>query len=245
MSNIPERSTPQSVGTLRQVALLHGLSAAEKAKIERRVQYVTVPAKTTLMAPDEDCQAVSIILQGTVKVLTGSPGDGGILLALCGRGEILGEINAFDGQGHSATVVTVEPTLLARFDQQVFMELVRAMPLLLENLTRLIIRRLRFCTSRAHILATGDTKSRLARLLLALADQYDPGHDSSHTQSQSGEPFEIPLRLTQGDLADMIGTARPYLHDVLHVLTQQQAIALNPDHRITILQRDMLLRHCR
>jgi len=230
---------------LREMKLFHGLSSSQLAEVERAVEYVTLPAAARVMNIDEVSQAVFIILEGTVKVYAGHENEGSVMLGMAGRGEVLGEISAFDGLGHSATVMTLEPVVLVRIDSQRFMEMIRAMPLLLENLTRLIIRRLRLSTVRIHLLATGDTKCRLARLLMGLADQYHHSHADSHSCSRTEEPVEIPLRLRQADLAAMIGTARPHLNKVLQVLQHEQAISISPEQRITILKRDLLLRHCR
>jgi CRP/FNR family cyclic AMP-dependent transcriptional regulator len=229
------------IDILRKTSLFQGLSAVQLATIADEIQIQRFPAHDRVMAMQEVGDAVFIILEGAVKIYTGSPGQGYVTLSIQGAGETLGEINAADELGHSAHVVTLEPSVLLRLERHVLTSFVQTMPELAHNLICLLARRLRLSTVHIHVLATGDTKSRLARLLLGLASQYNHTFTSGHAD----EPFEIPLRLKQADLADMIGTARPHLNKVWSALKRDGVISISTNQRITILNREALLRHCR
>jgi CRP-like cAMP-binding protein len=77
----------------------------------------------------------------------------------------------------------------------------------------------------------------VARQILALADRYG-------SPAADGE-VRIPLRLTQSELAEVVGASRERVNQVLGDFKQRGAIAIDADHRIRVLCAEELARHCR
>jgi CRP/FNR family cyclic AMP-dependent transcriptional regulator len=70
---------------------------------------------------------------------------------------------------------------------------------------------------------------RVARQLLSLADVLgEEGADGG---------MRIPLRVTQSDLAALVGATRVRVNEVLVGFTRRRQIAVDRQHRITILDR--------
>ena len=81
------------------------------------------------------------------------------------------------------------------------------MPALSYNLLRIVARRLRLATAQIQALATLDLHGRVARQILALAEECG-------STGQNGT-MTIPLRLTQSDLAEMVGASRVRVNEVI------------------------------
>lgn len=222
--------------TLSEMSLFRGLDSKQMAAVENGLQLKIVPANTALITVDEAGEFVYVLLEGTVKIYAGRKAGDCVTLFIAGPGELLGDLNAFDGLGHQATVVALEPCILLHMEGDFFMHCVRTMPTLSHNLTRLLIRRLRASTARIHLLATGDTKNRLARLLLSLVDQFACEGANGH--------LTIPLRLPQNDLADMIGASRQQVNKILTAFKRSKLVSVDANHRITVRCRATLIKHC-
>jgi CRP/FNR family transcriptional regulator, cyclic AMP receptor protein len=85
-------------------------------------------------------------------------------------------------------------------------------------------------------LATQDVYGRVARQLLSLAEQY--GKDDG----RGGKV--IPMRLTQGDLASLVGASRVRVNQVLVFYKENAYISVDNAYRITISNQAALAARC-
>jgi CRP/FNR family cyclic AMP-dependent transcriptional regulator len=86
-------------------------------------------------------------------------------------------------------------------------------------------------------LATLDVYGRVARQLLAFAEKYgESGSD--------GQTF-IPIRLTQKDIADLVGASRKRVNQVMVSFKNQGLISVDANGRITVHNREGLAHFCR
>jgi CRP/FNR family cyclic AMP-dependent transcriptional regulator len=81
-----------------------------------------------------------------------------------------------------------------------------------------------------------DVHGRVARQLLALAD--------AHGERDANGRVTIPLRLTQGDLANLVGATRVRVNEVLVGFKRRKYLSEDARHRVTILDRDALAAYC-
>ena len=72
------------------------------------------------------------------------------------------------------------------------------------------------------------------RQLLAFAEKY--GEDGAGL---------IPVHLTQGDIADLVGASRKRVNQVMVFFREQEFISLNTAGKIVVLNREALARYCR
>ena len=190
----------------------------------------SVPNNTVLMSPEEAGDMVYLLKTGSVKIV--SEGDGGVVvLGLRGAGELLGEISLIDQRGRSAKVVTIEPCELLWAQRDELMIEIDKVPRMMYNLACILSARLRLATAQIRALAQLDVRGRLARQLLALADD-------------CGQPLRrgtlIPLRVTQSDLAAMVGASRVSVNQTFAVWKDRKIVVDRPNYRIVILNREAL-----
>ena len=220
---------PRDLGTLD---LFRGLSPAELAQVNDLLGRTTYPAGARILTVSQPGEMAYIILDGTLKVSTIQSNGRELTLALLGPGEIVGELALTDRSGRSADVEALEKATLVWIDRNTFERLRRELPAITENLLRLMARRLRLANAQLQAIATLDVHGRVARQLLALADALG--------EEMPDGGVRIPLRITQSDLASLVGATRVRVNEVVVGFTRRNFIAVDSKHRITIHDRDEL-----
>jgi CRP/FNR family transcriptional regulator, cyclic AMP receptor protein len=110
--------------------------------------------------------------------------------------------------------------------------------MLARTLTEIFSRRLRVANSRLLALATLDVPGRVASQLLALARKYGK-------EAPEGGGVRIPMRLTQTDLAALVGASRVRVNQALGYFRKHNAISVDKDGHITVRDTDALTRRAR
>jgi len=219
---------------LRRISLFQGLSAAELAKIAPFLHRATFLAGATLVAADEPGELAYIIRSGTVKVHALQADGQDVVLALLGPGELVGEMSLLDGQPNCASAVALEECAALALDRRTFRDCLDTTPQLAFNLAHLLSRRLRHTNLQIQALIALDLGQRMARQLLILAREYGLPIDNGSVR--------IPIRLTQSDLADLVGASRFRVNQLLVGYKQRGVISVARDHHITIHDSDTLAR---
>ncbi len=148
-------------------------------------------------------------------------------LAILGPGDVVGEMSLLDRMGRSASAVTLEPTGAYWMDRATFQTCLHTMPGVAYNLALILARRLRLADARLRALASLDVEGRMAHTLLHLAREYGrPGPDGA---------VQIPLRLTQGDLAELVGASRVRVNQIMGTLKRRNLVVVDRQSRITVL----------
>ena len=217
---------------LANLDLFRGLSNSELTRVNDQLGRTKFPAGAMILTASQPGEVTYIILEGTLKVSVLERNGRELILALLGPGEIVGELSMADRAGRSADVTALEPATLVWMDRHGFDQLRREIPTLTENLLRLMSRRLRLANGQLQAVATLDVHGRVARQLLVLADTLGEALPNSAVR--------IPLRVTQSDLAALVGATRVRVNEVLVGFSKRGFIEVDAKHRITVKDRDEL-----
>jgi CRP/FNR family cyclic AMP-dependent transcriptional regulator len=229
-------ATHPDYNLLTRLPLFVGLTPDEVARLGQHLHYKTVRTGTNIIAMAQPGEAAYLLLTGTVKIYLERADGTSVVLAILGAGEIIGELSVVDRLGRSATVVTLEETHLAWLDRATLDHYLQTFPLLAYNLVRVLSHRLRLADAQIEALAALDLYGRVARQLIAFAEEYgQPAADGA---------IRIPLRLTQSDLADLVGASRVRVNRVLGDFRQLHYITLDPDHHIVVHNLPALAARC-
>ena len=221
---------------LNRVPLFHGLPPEHVMHIQSLLHRKTFPAGSMLMTTEQPGEVAYLILTGTVKVHVEQAAGSDVILAILGAGQLVGELSLIEQQARSATVATLEESTLLWIDRVAWQQCLETMPALTLNLVRMLARRLRLANAQIQALATQDVFGRVARQLLAFAEEYG--------QPTTDGATIIPLRLTQSDLASLVGASRVRVNQVLSFYQQRKFVAIHPNHHLMILNAQALAQRC-
>ena len=221
---------------LSDIQLFEGLTPAQLDWVAQRAHRRIFPAGTNVLTVEQLGEAVYIILHGTVKIHV-EPGDGrDVILSILGAGDLLGEMSLIDSVGRSANAVTLENSLMLWMDKGTFNQLLNDFPPVARNLVRILSARVRLSDQLIQALATLDVYGRVARQLLAFAERY----------GRTGEDGEIriPIALTQGDIADLVGASRKRVNQVMVSFKGQDLVGTDVEGHIILYDSEGLARYC-
>jgi CRP/FNR family cyclic AMP-dependent transcriptional regulator len=178
---------------------LDSLDARSLAQIVAASRVLRVPAGRKIFRKGDPGDGCYFILEGAVKVTL--PMDAGqeVLLAILGRGDVVGEMALLDGLPRSATVTAAQQSELCYISRFKFEQLAQSDIEIARLLLRLMTARLR-AGNEAYALQQMPVRIRLARALVRLADGF-------------GEPLPdgrtlIRQKVSQAELGHMIGATR-------------------------------------
>jgi CRP/FNR family cyclic AMP-dependent transcriptional regulator len=225
-SDVPTRALP----------LFAGLSGADLRTVGEVLNSKTFSTGTRLMDAEQIGEVVYLILSGTVKVHLEQEDGTDVIIAILGPGDIVGEMSALDNRERSASVVTLEKTQVLWMDRASFESFLRQLPLVAFNLSCILSKRLRLANAQIQALAAHAVESRVARQLIAFADRYGE-------KAGTGK-LHIPIRLTQSDIASLVGASREHTNKVLVSYRERGYLSVSATHHITILNKDALAKRC-
>lgn len=101
---------------LRGSPLFAQLPEPDLAELAAGGRTLEVPAGTVLMAEGAPSDAMIVVLDGQVEVTRGGGGGPPVLLNVCSRGDLLGELGVLQGVPRSATVRARTPARVQRID---------------------------------------------------------------------------------------------------------------------------------
>lgn len=222
---------------LAKVALFEGLHPKQWNRINQYLYGRIFPAGTNIITAEQPGEVVYVILRGAVKIYQDQADGTRVILALLGPGDIVGEMSLIDSAGRSANVITIEDSHLLWMERRAFRHCLETIPEMNVNLVKILSRRVRLANEQIQALASLDVYGRVARQFLAFAEKYGETSDD-------GNIF-IPVRLTQSDLAELVGASRKRVNQVMVSFKRQQLISVNSESYIKVLDRKELAKYCR
>jgi CRP-like cAMP-binding protein len=178
-------SLPQSARRPRagsaELALLRGhpvFGALEPEQLEQLVSYARtrrVAAGTTLFSKGDPGTELFAVSAGTVKISVPAPDGREAMFNLLHPGEIFGEIALLDGRPRTADAMAMTDCELTVIERRDFLAFVHGEPNVALQLIALLRERLRIASEHYEEVVFLDLPTRLARILLQLADQSEAG----------------------------------------------------------------------
>ncbi|PRC45023.1 hypothetical protein C6A85_97255, partial [Mycobacterium sp. ITM-2017-0098] len=152
-----------------------------------------------------------------------------LILAILGPGDVIGALTIGESPDGAHSVVPLDDTSLFWIDRHAFERCLQTMPELSANLSGVLARRVRLANDRIEAMAGIDVRTRIVRHLLMLGREYGELPEGSAPGC-----IRIPLRLTQGDLARLVGASRVRVNHALSELRRRQTLESHEDHCLWI-----------
>lgn len=218
------------------IPLLRGLDASALAQIAMLLRRNSFPAGTTIIAAEHPGQEVYIVLEGTLKVTVDQSDGSSLILAIIGPNAVVGEMGVVRRTHRSATVTTLERTTVLWMYREDFERILTSYPSIGVNLAGIIAQRLRLANERLLSFVTEDVDQRVARVLLSLAVELGV--------PQPDDATLIPIRLTQTDLAELVGASRIAVNRAVALLKDEGLISVDRRYQFSVLSMAALERRC-
>jgi CRP-like cAMP-binding protein len=200
---------------LSDVPLFGGLEETDRADLAARLRRRRYPRGEPLFLRGDPGSFLYLIERGRVKIALTSIEGKEMILALLGPGDFFGELALLDGGERSADAVVIDDAELLLLGREDFLRFVEHRPRVALHALEVLSRRLRQTDQLVHDAAFFDVPGRLASAILRLAETL-------------GQPVAdgvlISRRLTQVELADMIGASRESVNKWLSFYQRQGAI---------------------
>jgi len=215
---------------LAQVPFLAELSPEEVEQLSKCLRRRRYRKGEVIFLEGDPGTTLYLIEAGRVKIAVTSPQGREVILALRGPGDFFGELSLLDDEPRSADAAAHEPCDLLLLQRSDFVRFLEARPKAAVRLLAAVSRRLRHTTEQVQDVASLDVPGRLARVLLDLAESQGQPRD---------EGLVLPARLTQAELAGLVGATRESVNKWLGFYERQGLLRRGRDH-ITVTRPQQL-----
>jgi CRP/FNR family cyclic AMP-dependent transcriptional regulator len=214
------------LGYLQMVHIFQDLTPAEMEEIDRVTTITACRRGKILYMPEDTSEVLFLLKEGRVQLYRISPDGKKLVIATLGPGTVFGEM-ALIGQGMQNTFAeAIDDCVLCVMSREDVERLLVTRPKVALRIFEYLGNRLREAEARQEEIAFKGIPSRLASLLLGLADE--GGSDTISGQ-------------THQDLGEQIGTYRETTTQTLNAFKSEGLIEIGRK-RITILDREGLQR---
>jgi CRP/FNR family transcriptional regulator, cyclic AMP receptor protein len=187
---------------LQKVSLFANLDDHEIAELESLGQERSVAKNSIVINEGDDTDCLYIVLKGKAHALRSDESGRQFIVNRFGLYDYFGEMSFFDRNTRCATVITREKCTLMVLPRNAFFEFAARHPQIYQNLIKALLEKLRKATQQIEELAFLDVYGRLARFLI---------------ENQNAEGV-IEEKLTQQELADMVGSSRETVNRIFNEL---------------------------
>jgi CRP/FNR family transcriptional regulator, cyclic AMP receptor protein len=183
------------------------------------------PKNAVVLTEGEMGDSLYMVESGRVKVFIGDEDGREIILKILGPGHFFGEMAMIDQQPRSASVTTLDASTFLILSHNAFEQCVERAPRIANMVLRVLAQRVREADRKIGTLALMDVYGRVASTLLELAVNRDG-------------KLVVGERLSQQDLANMVGASREMVNRILKDLSDRGFILVE-SKSITIINREL------
>jgi CRP/FNR family transcriptional regulator, cyclic AMP receptor protein len=196
--------------------LFSGLTGDEFDKISKFAKLSKMARGETVFFKGDEGNSMFAVISGRLKVQNVSEEGKTLILGFLEPGAVFGEIAVLDSKPRTASVVSVEPSELLVIERAPFLRFLEAHPSVAIKLMMAMCERLRTTDEFLENMVFMSLPTRLARMLRLLAERYG-------TASPGG--IEIGMRISQAELANLVGASRESVNKQLRAWEEDGLIS--------------------
>lgn len=182
---------------VRSLPVFRGLSPDDQRRIAGLASIREYKRGEYLWREGEPAEALTLIVQGRVKVVRETGGAGDVIIEIFGEGEPVGAIAVYNYMPYPAGAACLEPVTLLSIPRRDYFELLDRHPevarALIRELTKLVLALAR----KVEEMRGQRVEVRIAQLFLTLAERMG-------AEIRAGT--EIRIHLSRQEIADLVGT---------------------------------------
>ena len=211
---------------LRSLPYFTALSAEEMERIENQVLEHSFAKGEILFLEGEPCRGLYVVKSGRVRIFKSSPEGREQVLLIARQRDSFNDVPVFDDGPNPASASALEPSIVYVIPKESLLSVVADCPAA-QAIIKLFAVRLRHLTTVVEDLSFRSVVGRLAKMLLSLA-----------VAEEGTSPMP---RLTQDEMATIVGSVRDVIGRALKALERTGAIKIE-GQRILVIDRGKLRR---
>jgi CRP-like cAMP-binding protein len=212
------------VELLQSMRYFAGIDAAQLEQIRHLFKEVRYNKGAHFLAEGNYTESLYFIVSGLVKVYKTSAEGKEQVLHLAPPGDSLNDVSLYDGGPNAAGMVALTPVVLYAIDKKDILRVLRENPALMMNVIGALAERIRRDSNLLEDLSSSQVLARLAKLFLG---------------RYGGEELTAGLKLTQKDLASLVGSSREMVNRSLKVIEEMGGIRMSR-RSVIILDKGVL-----
>jgi CRP-like cAMP-binding protein len=213
---------------------LEALAAAERDALLVAGHLRGWSAGEVLFREGETAGSALVIVSGLVKIYKRGQGGDELILALCGPGDLLGEVTAVQGATRSADVAALQDVEAVAVAVADLRGLLTRYPRIALVLLELVLWRLRLADERRLEFASAESLPRVTSRLLELAERFGVGAPDG--------ALVVEMPISQEELASWAAASRESTARALRTLRELGLIETRRK-RMVVLDVDRLRQH--
>ena len=217
---------------LKQIPLFGTFQTGDHEQLAGLLRRRNLKKGDVLFRKGDEGTALYIIIKGRIKITVPSKLGDEITLAILNQGDFFGEMALLDSLPRSADATAVEETLLYVLNRSDFLSFLIHNENAVRSILYALSSRLRKTDDFLTEVCCLNISARLARRLLEMSE-------SLIHENNPGSSLE--LKLTQKDLASLLGTTRETINRELKIL-RDRGIVSTSRNLITIHNLELLKR---
>ena len=202
---------------LSGIELFAGLPDKQISQLAGHARPRTYPSGAIVVNEGDEAGGMFIVESGALKVFVTEENGKEVTLSLLGPEDYFGELALLDGAPRSASVMTIERSTLVQISRSDFLAVLDANPTSMQIIVRNLVGRIRELTDNVRALALIDVFGRISRIFDSMSEP-------------EGEHRIIRQRLTQQDLANLVGASREMVNRILRELVAGEYIEIHNQH---------------
>lgn len=191
MQKLAHPTVDQKVELLGHVPLFSGLSAEQRRHLVDRAKTRVFPGRTVVVHEGDAADTLFVVATGSVKIFLAGSGGEEVSLAVLGTASVCGEMAVLDQRPRSASVMTLEPTVLLEIGRPAIETAVAASPGLAMMMMKHLASMLRRADAQIRTLSLPSAEVRVLRALITLAAEQ--GHANSGDLLVSPKPTNLQI----------------------------------------------------
>ena len=217
--------------SLDSIAVFKGMTGEALSRLEQGSVILEPRDGAAIFTQGDPADAVYAIIAGDGHVRIGAidPRSKGLMVEVFRAGDIFGEIGVIDGGARTATAVAEGRLRLVKIRQAAFRSVLAEVPMLGEQLCRMMAQRLRRTYELFQDAVFEKLEVRLVRQVLYLA---------AREGRVTPQGTRLGHRFRQGDLADLLGATTRSIISILNAW-RADGLVLYDTERALLTVRDL------
>lgn len=213
---------------LKQYDLFKDLNEQELDQLGRGSQPTIIPKREYIFTPEQPSSQVYILRSGRVRISRLSETGKHFTLVILEPGDIFGENALFGDEPRRNFAEALDEVQICAIDKREFEKVALTNPTVTLKIAQIVEHRLSEAQEQIEHLVFYDVQTRLARLLLKLADIHGERVDNG---------VRIGIKLTHEDIASLIGSTRETTSKILNEFKTKDYIDVKKRQIILIDQK--------